>query len=67
MFVKADFLYDPERDIYRCPAGNELTYRYSREEGGLTVARYWINECQHCPLHDVAPAARNGASPGSGT
>lgn len=50
MFVKADFLYDPERDVYRCPAGNELTYRYSREEGGLTVARYWINECQHCPL-----------------
>ena len=25
MFVKADFLYDPERDVYRCPAGNKLT------------------------------------------
>jgi hypothetical protein len=50
MFVKADFLYDPERDVYTCPARNELIYRYSREEGGLQVARYWINECQHCPL-----------------
>jgi hypothetical protein len=50
MFVKADFLYDPESDVYRCPAGNELIYRYSREEGGLQVRRYWINECQHCPL-----------------
>lgn len=50
MFVKADFLYNPERDVYTCPAGNELIYRHSREEDGLTVARYWINECQHCPL-----------------
>jgi hypothetical protein len=50
MFVKADFLYEPERNVYRCPAGEELTYRYSREEGDLTVRRYWINECQHCPL-----------------
>ena len=50
MFVKADFQYEPDRDVYRCPAGNELTYRYTREEGGLQVRRYWINACQHCPL-----------------
>jgi transposase len=50
MFVKADFQYEPDRDVYRCPADNELTYRYTREEGGLQVRRYWINECQHCPL-----------------
>jgi transposase len=50
MFVKADFHYEPDRDAYRCPAGRELTYRYTREEGGLKVRRYWINECQHCPL-----------------
>ena len=50
MFVKADFHYEPDRDVYRCPAGNELTYRYTREEGGLQVRRYWINDCQHCPL-----------------
>ena len=50
MFVKADFLYDPERDVYRCPAGSDLTYRYTREEGGLQVGRYWTNECQNCPV-----------------
>ncbi|MFD0982847.1 IS1182 family transposase, partial [Tropicimonas aquimaris] len=50
MFVKADFHYEPDRDVYRCPAGKELTYRYTREEGGLKVARYWINDCQHCSL-----------------
>ena len=50
MFVKADFQYEAERDVYRCPAGKALTYRYTREEGGLKVRRYWINDCQHCPL-----------------
>lgn len=50
MFVKADFLYEPERDVYRCPAGKELTYRYTREEGGLQVRRYWINDCRRCLL-----------------
>jgi hypothetical protein len=25
MFVKADFLHDPELDVYRCPAGETLT------------------------------------------
>jgi transposase len=50
MFVKADFRYEADRDVYRCPAGNTLTYRYTREEDGLQVRRYWINDCQHCPL-----------------
>ena len=49
-FVKADFQYDPERDVFQCPAGRELIYRYTRQEGGLNVRRYWINECQNCEL-----------------
>jgi hypothetical protein len=50
MFVKADFHYELDRDVYRGPAGNELTYRCTREEGGLQVRRYLINDCQNCPL-----------------
>ena len=34
MYVKADFAYDAEADVYRCPAGETLTYRYTTEEGG---------------------------------
>lgn len=48
--MKADFTYDGEVDVYNCPAGKQLTYRYTREEGGLMHRRYWQNECQHCPL-----------------
>jgi len=50
MFVKADFIYDAAADTYTCPAGKVLTYRYTREEGGLMHRRYWQNDCQHCPL-----------------
>ncbi|MGB3554537.1 MAG: IS1182 family transposase [Jannaschia sp.] len=50
MFVKADFAYDPDRDIYRCPVGEELTYRYTREEDGLQIRRYWTGACRDCPV-----------------
>ena len=50
MYVKADFTYDGERDVYICPAGEELIYRYTTEERGVQLRRYWINQCQTCPL-----------------
>ncbi|MDR9395144.1 MAG: IS1182 family transposase [Roseovarius sp.] len=50
MYVKADFKYDSARDVYICPTGDELTYRYTREEDGLQVRRYWTNECPLCPV-----------------
>lgn len=50
MYVKADFKYDAAGDVYICPTGDALTYRYTREEDGLLVKRYWTNECQHCPV-----------------
>jgi transposase len=50
MYVKADFAYDAKTDIYRCPAGEALTYRYTTEEEGLQLRRYWTGECPSCPL-----------------
>ena len=46
--MKVDFKYDPERDAYICPTGDARTYRYTREEDGLLVKRYWTNECGGC-------------------
>ena len=34
-FGKQDFVYLPTEDVYRCPAGEKLTYRFTREEDGL--------------------------------
>jgi transposase len=49
-FVKADFRYLADQDVYICPAGERLTYRYTREENGLALRRYWINSCGTCAI-----------------
>jgi transposase len=49
-FGKQDFVYVPEKDVYRCPAGEQLTYRFSAEEHGKTIRRYWTTACPKCPL-----------------
>ncbi len=49
-FVKADFRYVAEDDLYICPAGEKLIYRFTREENGLALRRYWTNACQTCAI-----------------
>ena len=49
-FGKQDFVYVPGKDVYRCPAGEQLTYRFSAEEHGKTIRRYWTTACPKCPL-----------------
>jgi transposase len=49
-FGKRDFKYHPEDDEYECPAGERAIYRFTREEGGKRIRRYWSSACRHCPL-----------------
>ena len=49
-FGKQDFVYLSDEDVYRCPAGEKLTYHYSNEEGGQQLRRYWTNACRDCAL-----------------
>ncbi|MDZ4096774.1 MAG: IS1182 family transposase [Paracoccaceae bacterium] len=49
-FVKADFDYEHDADIYRCPAGQALTHRTTTEQQGLQMRRYWTNACKDCAL-----------------
>jgi hypothetical protein len=49
-FGKQDFVYLPAEDVYRCPAGERLTYRYTNEEDGKFLRRYWTTACAKCPL-----------------
>ncbi len=51
-FVKPDFVYLAEEDVYRCPAGEHLIYHYTSEERGLILHRYWTNACQSRPIKD---------------
>jgi transposase len=49
-FGKQDFAYLPEEDAYRCPAGEQLPYRYTNEEDGKMLRRYWTTACSNCSL-----------------
>ncbi len=49
-FGKQDFVYLPTEDVYRCPAGEKLAYRYTNEEDGKTLRRYSTTACPRCPL-----------------
>jgi hypothetical protein len=47
-FGKQDFRYVAEEDVYICPAGERLAHRFTNEEHGLVLHRYWTNACQSC-------------------
>src|ERR1700745_898211 len=49
-FGKQDFVYLPTEDVYRCPAGQKLSYHYTNEEDGKALRRYWTTACPGCPL-----------------
>lgn len=49
-FDKAAFIYDAEKNVSRCPAGEHLIWRFSRIENGLHIHRYWSSNCQQCAL-----------------
>lgn len=57
-YVKADFQYDAEQDVYFCPAGQKLTYRMSRDEKGVMTRRYWFNRCPVCPLYALCTTGK---------
>ncbi|MCK5496765.1 MAG: IS1182 family transposase, partial [Hyphomicrobiaceae bacterium] len=50
-FVKRDFRYVPDHDIYICPAGEALRFvSHKRESGGLNLRRYATRACGRCAL-----------------
>jgi transposase len=49
-FDKRDFIYIAKEDEYRCPAGQRAIYRFTREENGLQISRYWSSACPQCPM-----------------
>jgi transposase len=49
-FGKQDFVYVAADDVYICPAGEGLTYRFSCEEAGKVARRYWTTACKSCAL-----------------
>jgi len=57
-FGKQDFRYVADEDVYICPAGETLPYRYTNEEDGLILRRYWTNACQGCPIKKTCTSGK---------
>ena len=57
-FGKQDFRYVADEDVYICPAGETLPYRYTNEEDGLILRRYWTNACQSCPIKQTCTSGK---------
>ena len=57
-FVKQDFLYVAEEDVYICPAGERLVHHFTNVEKGMTLRRYWTNLCRDCAMKDRCTTAK---------
>jgi hypothetical protein len=57
-FGKQDFRYVAQQDVYICPAGERLAYRYTTEENGLVLRHYWTNACQRCAIKHSCTTAK---------
>jgi transposase len=50
LYGKSRFKYDADKDVYVCPAGAQLTYRFPTYELGRELRYYRASGCQQCAL-----------------
>lgn len=49
-FDRRDFDYDKKRNVYVCPAGEDLAYRMTTTDAGKVMHRYWTTVCEACAI-----------------
>jgi len=57
-YGKQDFIYDEQRNVYRCPAGEEMSFVGKvKSKTGLIMHRYRARQCRDCRLrsHCIKP------------
>jgi transposase len=50
LYGKNKFKFDEQKDVYVCPAGGELSYRFSTYELGRELRYYRARGCRECVL-----------------
>ena len=59
-FGKDEFSYDPERDLYTCPAGEFLVPRMRNVARSLIGYRAQSGTCEACPLRSDCTTSKTG-------
>jgi hypothetical protein len=60
LFGKEQFVYDPETDTYRCPAGQTLIYRFDTVEKERHIRYYKTGACGQCALREKCTRNKEG-------
>jgi Transposase DDE domain len=60
LFGKESFTCDPEKDCYRCPRGEELTFRFETTELGRHIRDYATSTCRRCPIKEQCTRNKEG-------
>ena len=60
LFDKNDFVYEPEHDRYRCPAGEHLTWHFKGARDGMMMHIYFASDsiCRECALRTRCTTGR---------
>src|SRR5256884_7220034 len=53
LYGKSRFRYEAQKDVYVCPAGRELTYRFETYELGRAIRYYRASGCKSCALRSA--------------
>lgn len=59
-FRKEKFVYDKEKDVYVCPAGNQLLFFENTSKNGIRYRRYKCTECNTCKYKDSCTSSFKG-------
>jgi len=59
LFDKRDFKWIAKDNEYECPAGERLTWRFTTEDKGKTIDKYWSSSCPTCALKEQCTTGTN--------
>ena len=59
LFGKRDFKWVSKDNEYECPAGERLQLRFTTEEKGKTIHKYWSSSCSTCRIKAQCTTGKN--------
>jgi hypothetical protein len=62
LFTDDAFLYDPEHNVYRCPAGKELKHRGANKKRKTLIYKCSARICDSCHLKNNCTSSKHGRS-----
>ena len=58
MFSKRDFKWMAQANEFECPAGERLIWRFSTEEQGKVINKYWSSNCPACAIKEQCTTSK---------